>query len=90
MRQKLEALARIVETKVKKNRDDAYYDMVNQYKNSNPWFQKVIKQWTMTTKPNYQIAFWRMKLADNLNYENLNSEQIIKLKKLTQIIEKQL
>ena len=53
---------------------------MDKFIDKNPWFKKVIEIWSVKSKPNDQIAFWRMRYAKNLKKESLSAENAIKLK----------
>lgn len=62
--------------------------MISQFVDNNPWFRKVINIMAVCSKPNEQIAFWKMRFSKNLKAESLSAEQGLRIKKLNTLLKK--
>ena len=82
-------LITLVETKQMDNKAYFMKTFIDTFTDKNPWFKKTIHILAILSKPNDQIAFWRMRYAKNLKKEGLSAEQSLKLKKVFYIVNRE-
>ncbi len=80
--QGLLSVMNLMENKKYEKKKEFMKIMVDKFVDRNPWFKKVINIWAIQSKPNDQIAFWKMRYSKNLKKEGLSAEQSLRLKKL--------
>ena len=83
-------LITLVEAKQMDNKEYFMKTFIDTFTDKNPWFKKTIHILAILSKPNDQIAFWRMRYAKNLRKEGLSAEQTLKLKKVFYIVNREI
>lgn len=82
-------LVELTEDLQEKRKMDAMKELISQFASINPWFKKIINTMAIYTRPNEQIAFWKIRYSKNLKSEGLSAQMSLNVKKFESIIRKQ-
>jgi hypothetical protein len=72
----------------KVRKSEGYFEIKRQFYNDNPWFKRAVTKMTVGVPCGVQVAFWRIRTERDFGGALLPVEQSIKLKRLSEIVER--